>query len=57
MGRNEIIKVVQQNISDGKDNRYDGLTGSEIGEYNRYLMYGDMTDEEALDCMNSSLVY
>jgi hypothetical protein len=42
----QITAIVKSNIEQGKDNRYDGLTSSEIGDYNRKQMFGDCTAED-----------
>lgn len=36
----EIKQIVRDNSIAGRDS-YDGLTSSEIGQYNRALMFGD----------------
>ena len=40
MDKQTIIAIVNANIAAGID-RYDGLTSSEIGTYNRFLMSGE----------------
>lgn len=40
MDKKTIIAIVNANIAAGID-RYDGLTDSEIGIYNRCLMFGE----------------
>jgi len=41
----EIKKVISENIKEGKQ-KYEGLCSSDIGIYNRYIMFGDMSSED-----------
>jgi hypothetical protein len=42
----QITAIIKQNIESGKDNRFEGLTSSEIGTYNRHQMFGGCSAED-----------
>lgn len=55
--RIERIKAqVQANLEAGAENRYAGLKSSEIGEYNRHLMFGGCSAETWSDAEWSAIV-
>jgi hypothetical protein len=42
----QITSIILANIAENKENRYEGLTSSEIGDYNGHLMFGECTTED-----------